>query len=138
MWVPPPNARSIWHEPGSRPDLQQQIAILQWRRAEVDARMKSVISGTRSMQEQDMMVGLAVDRTAERAQWMQGVIEEELSRPLYFDKVAMLTLESEAEREAQAARRQVRVWQEFVADVLPPLTRPFVPRPATIASCCQR
>jgi len=83
------------------------MAILAWRRAEIDARMKSVIAGTKVMQEQDMMVGLAADRTAERARWMQGVIREELNRPIYFDKMAMLELEEKAEREAQAARRQV-------------------------------
>lgn len=83
------------------------MAILAWRRAEIDARMKTVIASTKSMQEQDLMVGLAADRSGERMRWMQGVIREELHRPLYFDKMAMLKLEEQAQREAFAARRQV-------------------------------
>lgn len=116
-WVPPPNARSIWHEPGCRSDLQQQMRILQWRKAENDARMKSVIVNTRSMQEQDMMVGLAADRTAERTRWMQQVIGEELQRPLYFDKAAMLHLEAQAQREAEAAQRQARNHRKLLQTV---------------------
>lgn len=107
-WAPPTNARSIWHEPGSRADLEQQMLLLQWRKADNGSRMKTVISNTRAMQEQDTVVALATDKTAEKAQWIQRVIREELSRPLWFDADRMEALEEDEQRELARVQRSVR------------------------------
>lgn len=102
--------------------IEQQMLLLKWRKAETDARIKNLLNETRQMQEQDLMVQLAADRTTERSQWMQRVIQQELQRPLTVDAEYLLALEEDERRENERARaetaRHARVIQKLKRDVV--------------------
>ena len=100
--------------------LKQRLAYVQWLKAQNENKMRETLDVTRQMQESDLMQQLSYDAGAEKAAWMQGVIEDELQKPL---EVTQEFLEAHEQRKLTDAARSrkneasLRRGTDFLASV---------------------
>ena len=82
--------------------LKQRLAYVQWLKSQNENKMRETLDVTRQMQESDLMQQLSYDAGAEKAAFMQSVIEDELQKPL---EVTQEFLEAHEQRKATEATR---------------------------------
>ena len=63
-------------------EIEQQLAQLRWRRMQNERAIKSYLEATKVMKQKDTILGLTIDMSAERMTWLDGVVRDELARPL--------------------------------------------------------
>lgn len=63
-------------------EIEQQLAQLRWRRMQNERSIKSYLEATKVMKQKDTILGLTIDMSAERMTWLDGVVRDELARPL--------------------------------------------------------
>ena len=76
-------------------ELETQLAHLRWRKMQNETKIRNMIESSRSMQEQDLLKELSLNKTAQKQQWMRSVIEDELSKPLEVNEDFMHRFEND-------------------------------------------
>lgn len=63
-------------------EIEQQLAQLRWRRIQNERSVRSYLETTKVMKQKDTILGLSIDQSAEKIDWLDGVVRDELTRPL--------------------------------------------------------
>jgi hypothetical protein len=63
-------------------EIQQQLAQLRWRKAQNERSIRNYLETTKVMKQKDTILGLTIDQSAERMQWLDSIVRDELARPL--------------------------------------------------------
>lgn len=74
-------------------EIEQQLAQLRWRRMQNERSIKSYLEATKVMKQKDTILGLTIDMSAERMTWLDGVVRDELARPLVLTDSEVHTVE---------------------------------------------
>lgn len=97
-------------------ELEEKMTLLQWRKQETETRMRDMLEGTRSMQEEDRGTEEAKQRQAmeDTAQWMQDVIRDELERPLTVTEDDLRSFDRADARVREETRARARRQQALI------------------------
>jgi CRISPR/Cas system-associated exonuclease Cas4 (RecB family) len=76
-------------------ELETQLAHLRWRKMQNETKIRSMLDSSRQMHEQDLLKELSLNKTAQRQDWMRGVIEDEMSKPLEVNEAFMHRFEND-------------------------------------------
>lgn len=63
-------------------EIEQQLAQLRWRRMQNERNIRNYLESTKVMKQKDTILGLTIDQSAERMQWLDSIVRDELTRPL--------------------------------------------------------
>eukprot|EP01040_Poterioochromonas_malhamensis_P007858 gene7858-8497_t len=66
-------------------EIQQQLAQLRWRKAQNERSIRNYLETTKVMKQKDTILGLTIDQSAERMQWLDSIVRDELARPLVLN-----------------------------------------------------
>ena len=69
-------------EPDNVLEIERRMQMLRWRKAQNEAKIRSKLVQTRQLKEQDQLAALVTDKAKLKAQWMQRIVEDEISKPL--------------------------------------------------------
>jgi hypothetical protein len=75
-------------------EIEQQLAQLRWRRNQNERSIKAYLDATKVMKQKDTILGLTVDMNAERMTWLDGIVRDELARPLVLTDEEVHNIES--------------------------------------------
>jgi bifunctional ADP-heptose synthase (sugar kinase/adenylyltransferase) len=88
-------------------ELEQQMAHLEWKKAQNERAYRQTMEKTRVMHQNDIILKMSVDNNSEKAAWMKSVIRDELSKPLVLSDAEMFALTNRIERD-QTMLKKVR------------------------------
>lgn len=77
----PTTSNAFVGKPRAR-EIEQQLAQLRWRRMQNERNIRNYLEATKVMKQKDTILGLTIDQSAERMQWLDSVVRDELTRPL--------------------------------------------------------
>lgn len=80
-------------------ELEQQMAHLEWKKAQNERAYRQTMEKTRVMHQNDIILKMSVDNNSEKAAWMKSVIRDELSKPLVLSDAEMFALTKRIERD---------------------------------------
>ena len=80
-------------------ELEQQMAHLEWKKAQNERAYRHTLEKTRVMHQNDIILKMSVDNNSEKAAWMKSVIKDELSKPLVLSDPEMHTFTQKVERD---------------------------------------
>jgi hypothetical protein len=63
-------------------DLEQQLAHMRWKRMHAERAIRSSISITKNLQQQDTIIHMSTHNPEEKTSWINSVVMDELRRPL--------------------------------------------------------
>lgn len=66
-------------------EIEQQLAQLRWRKMQNERTIRSYLEASKVMKQKDTILGLTIDQSAERMQWLDSIVRDEFSRPLVLD-----------------------------------------------------
>mmetsp|Transcript_81639 Transcript_81639/g.162958 ORF Transcript_81639/g.162958 Transcript_81639/m.162958 type:complete len:464 (+) Transcript_81639:95-1486(+) len=90
-------------------EIETQLAQVRWRKMQNEGNIRTMLESSRELQEHDLLRQLEQDRSKEKSEWMQGIIDDELSKPLEVTENYMQTFEAEEavlRSKREADRRQ--------------------------------
>jgi hypothetical protein len=92
-------------------EIEQQLAQLRWRRMQNERGIRNYLEATKVMKQKDTILGLTIDQSAERLQWLDSITRDEFSRPLVVNDEELHRIEHE---EHKMKRRLLKVIDEFM------------------------
>lgn len=87
-------------------EIEQQLAQLRWRRLQNERSIRNYLETTKVMKQKDTILGLSIDQSAEKIDWLDGVVRDELARPLVLSDHELHQVELDEHR---VKHRLVRV-----------------------------
>lgn len=91
-------------------EIEQQLAQLRWRRLQNERSIRNYLETTKVMKQKDTILGLSIDQSAEKIDWLDGVVRDELARPLVLSDHELHQVELDEHR---VKHRLVRVSLPF-------------------------
>jgi hypothetical protein len=79
-------------------EIQQQLAQLRWRKAQNERSIRNNLETTKVMKQKDTILGLTIDQSAERMQWLDSIVRDELARPLVLNDDELHKIQYEENR----------------------------------------
>eukprot|EP01031_Cornospumella_fuschlensis_P037605 gene37605-45681_t len=79
-------------------EIEQQLAQLRWRRLQNERSIKNYLETTKVMKQKDTILGLSVDQSAEKIDWLDSVVRDELARPLVLNDTELHQVEYDDNR----------------------------------------
>lgn len=76
-------------------EIEQQLAQLRWRRMQNERNIRNYLEATKVMKQKDTILGLTIDQSAERMQWLDSIVRDELTRPLVISDEELHRVQSE-------------------------------------------
>jgi hypothetical protein len=76
-------------------EIEQQLAQLRWRRMQNERNIRNYLETTKVMKQKDTILGLTIDQSAERMQWLDSIVRDELTRPLVLSDEELHKVQSE-------------------------------------------
>lgn len=91
------NSNSYLSKPRAR-EIEQQLAQLRWRRMQNERNIRNYLEATKVMKQKDTILGLTIDQSAERIEWLDSVVRDELMRPLVLSDKELHDVQFEENR----------------------------------------
>ena len=63
-------------------EIERRMQMLRWRKAQNEAKIRSKLLQTKQMREQDQLAQLVTNKAQLKAEWIQRIVEDEISKPL--------------------------------------------------------
>ena len=63
-------------------ELEEKMAHLKWKKMCTQSRMKNVLQTSKKLHERDMVLRLGHNRADHKEEWMRGIIQDEMHKPL--------------------------------------------------------
>ncbi len=79
-------------------EIEQQLAQLRWQRLQNERSIRNYLEATKVMKQKDTILGLSIDQSAEKIDWLDSVVRDELSRPLVINDKELHQVECEENR----------------------------------------
>ncbi|RYH18143.1 hypothetical protein EON65_27560 [archaeon] len=95
-------------------EIEQQLAQLRWRRLQNERSIKNYLETTKVMKQKDTILGLSVDQSAEKIDWLDSVVRDELARPLVLNDTELHQVEYDDNR---MKNRLVRVSGVYICTI---------------------
>lgn len=92
-------------------EIEQQLAQLRWRRMQNERNIRNYLETTKVMKQKDTILGLTIDQSAERMQWLDSIVRDELTRPLVLSDEELHKVQSE---ESKMKKRLHKVCISFL------------------------
>jgi hypothetical protein len=96
--------------------IQQQISLLRWRKQQANAKMRNILSESRTMRQRDRSSTVIRQRQQhDQSQWMYSVVESEMQRPLEVDDEFIQKYTNDARKDYERLERDTRHHIDIVA-----------------------
>lgn len=82
-------------------EIEQQLAQLRWRRLQNERSIRNYLETTKVMKQKDTILGLSIDQSAEKIDWLDSVVRDELTRPLVLTDTEIHQVEVDEHRVKQ-------------------------------------
>lgn len=89
-------------------ELETQMAHLRWRKMQNETKIRTVLSHSRRLHEEELFRDLTRNRSSDKAAWMRGIIEDELSKPLEVNEDFIRGFEQDQKRQRAQNLRNKR------------------------------
>ncbi len=100
-------------------EIQQQLAQLRWRKAQNERSIRNYLETTKVMKQKDTILGLTIDQSAERMQWLDSIVRDELARPLVLNDDELHQIQYE---ENKMKKRLAKVRKKHYVSLVLPLS----------------
>jgi hypothetical protein len=70
-------------------EIQEQIEHVKWLKMQTDRSIRTSLEKTRTRQQNDVVMKMAVDSQREKSEWRVSIIRDELSKPLVINDTEM-------------------------------------------------
>jgi hypothetical protein len=94
--------------------LEKRMRQLQWQRDQNATMIQDVMVTAKAMQDDDNALKQSIDKSGQRASWMQAVIADELAKPLEVTHEFASKFEAEEERRRSAQQRSLRQQKKLI------------------------
>ena len=96
--------------------IQQQISLLRWRKQQANAKMRNILSESRTMRQRDRSsTVIRQQQQHDQSQWMYSVVESEMQRPLEVDDDFIQKYTNDARKDYERLERDTRHHIDIVA-----------------------